>query len=368
MRPTLGGRRRERGRSPSSSATAARGPARPRRRPRPPRGACARSARARRARRPRARPRRRRRCRRPPRSAGGSTPSRGGGAQHQPGRRLAAGAAVVRAVRADLDRRRAGRAAPRRGAFTRVDLLRGSSSPRAMPLWLETTPIGTPARAQAVERLAGARHRLDPLRVAVVGHVGDQRPVAVEQDRLGARPRRGRAARAPAARRPTPYSHQRRGGERHRRARPQHRRDLVAACAGPGAIRAQASSAVPAAHAAPAAAAARRRPARGGAERREPGAGGERVARRGGPAARRRARASRGRAARASARRRRCRPAWRATRPPAAGRPGAARERSPQRDPPARGARRAARGRRPRGRRAGSARRSRRPRRAPSRR
>ena len=74
----------------------------------------------------------------------------------QPGRGLAARAAVVRAVRAELERSRADRAAPPPGVDG-VDLSCGEQ-PRAMPLWLETTAIGTPAARSRSSAVARARH------------------------------------------------------------------------------------------------------------------------------------------------------------------------------------------------------------------
>ena len=82
-------------------------------------------------------------------------------------------------------------------------------SPRATPDWLLTTPTRMPRVAQPVERLAGARDRPDPVRVAVVGEVVDQRAVAVEQHQLGQPRHQHIVPRADAVRR-SPLSGRRR--------------------------------------------------------------------------------------------------------------------------------------------------------------
>ena len=135
----------------------------------------------------------------------GCTPRRAAARRISPGCGLAARAAVVRAVRAVLER--AERAEQR--LHPRVDGrdVVVATSPRAMPDWLETIAVRHAGRAQALERLARARHRLHALRVAVVRDVGDQRAVAVEEDRRGQaarRARRGAGARRRAATRRWP--------------------------------------------------------------------------------------------------------------------------------------------------------------------
>ena len=325
-------------------------------------------ARARRARRRRGRPRRRRRCRRRRRSAR-VDPSRAAA------RRISPGAGLRHSQ-------------PSSGPCGQY--ARGPSGPSSasMRAWTAATssrveqPAGDAALvgddrdadaggAQPGERLARAGHRLDARRVAVVGDVGDQRAVAVEQHRRrqgagrGARRPPAGAARAATARAATmPW--RRRASRRSSRASSRPRRGVR----GPGAIRAQASSAVPASQRR---AAPRRRPrARRRGQRAERGGAGARsigeVARGGGragtPARSRQPRPCSARISTSSAL-----PACLATRsrraPGATGCSDVARARD---DPPARARSRAGRGRRPRGRRAGSARRSRRPPRAPSRR
>ena len=170
---------------------------------------------------------------------------------------------------------------------------------------------GDAARPRARSRSSASRapgHRHDPLRIAVVGHVDDERPVAVEQHRLGPRPRAAGAAGARARRRMPrePGTVAANGmtalvttivAHLARRARPG--RDP----------RATASSAVPRAQPRAAARGRARWPPAAAASARPRAGAVVAGARGGGRAGRRRARASRGRAARASARRRRCRPA-----------------------------------------------------------
>ena len=156
----------------------------------------------------------------------------------------AAVAAVLRPVRAELPR--PDRPEQRLGAgVDRAHVGRGRAARGATPDWLETTPIRDAGGAQPVERLARARHELDPRRVAVVRDVDDQRVVAVEEHGVGQRrrtggrrpaePRRARhAAQPPRARRRTAWRRSWRPSWRPR-----------AASRGPGAMRRQASSAVP---------------------------------------------------------------------------------------------------------------------------
>ena len=141
----------------------------------------------------------------------GDAEPRGGVAGSGPAPGLRQRAAVVRARAGTRPTGRAARAAPRPARSPRAPVL-ASSSPRAMPLWLETTPVRHAGGAQPRERGA-PRPGTGSTRVgvAVVGHVVDERPVAVEEDRgrrAGARGAARAAERRPRARAAWPASHQ----------------------------------------------------------------------------------------------------------------------------------------------------------------
>ena len=137
------------------------------------------------------------------------------------GRARACGTRSRRRARAGSTRAdRAGRAAPPSAhGWPRRPRARAARG-RSRSGWRRPRSA-TPASRSRAERLARARHRLDPRRVAVVGDVGDQRPVAVEEHRRGAG--HGRRPEAPAS----PRSHHAMAAKGISDARAEHRRDLA---------------------------------------------------------------------------------------------------------------------------------------------
>ena len=218
---------------------------------------------------------------------------------HEPGRGLAAVAAVLGGVRAEQPR--VERAEQRVGLRVDGAHLRLRQQPASDAALVADDGGGDVLVTQALQRLARTRHRLDLRRVAVVGDVDDQGVVAVEEDGGGLprQPPRARARRAGA-------------GRWLRRASPRSSATIVAISLdvrGPATIRLAASSAVP------------RGPGGAGCYRgslcadgrgyegEDGGRGGQCVAWEAACSVLRRARASRLRGWLASARRRRCRPA-----------------------------------------------------------
>ena len=110
----------------------------------------------------RPRPRRRRRCRRRPRSAPGRRRARRRRPLHHAGRGLAAGAAVVGPVRADLPACRSGPSSSSTRALHAVDLLGGDDAAGDAGLVAHHADAH-PARAQPVQRLLRAVDRPHPV-------------------------------------------------------------------------------------------------------------------------------------------------------------------------------------------------------------